>query len=186
MNVIDVTDEVRNLVGKSACTNDANDALKFSQAACNVANARAALMAEPQPAKAQSSWARFVDFKMSERKHPCQDDQTKRIERLLERRCAEVLAKTAGNKYRQDYDVVTYEMSVMRHFEHPTSRIALINQCDMVGLIEIDDSVAVSMNDSELTKELTQSLLWALYKKKTVYIDGRSKPKDFEGNHLTI
>ncbi len=45
--IIDVTDAVKALVNKAQDTETGDQALKFSQAACNVANARAALMAEP-------------------------------------------------------------------------------------------------------------------------------------------
>lgn len=42
---VDVSAEVESLVKKAAQTSDANDALKFSQAACNSANAMCALAA---------------------------------------------------------------------------------------------------------------------------------------------
>ena len=45
MFVIDVAEAVIVLVKKAQDTSDATDALKFSQAACNVANAKACLMA---------------------------------------------------------------------------------------------------------------------------------------------
>jgi len=44
MIFIDVTYAVEALVEKANFTTDANDALKFSQAACNVANARVTMM----------------------------------------------------------------------------------------------------------------------------------------------
>jgi len=43
--MIDVLDEVRSLLKKAAASNKADDALKFSQAACNVAHARGAFIA---------------------------------------------------------------------------------------------------------------------------------------------
>ena len=45
--MIDVKDEVRTLVDKAKDAEKADDALKYSQAACNVANARATMMAWP-------------------------------------------------------------------------------------------------------------------------------------------
>ena len=38
-NLIDVTDEVRQLVKKAAEATDSADAMRFSQAACNASNA---------------------------------------------------------------------------------------------------------------------------------------------------
>ena len=43
MNEIDVSKEVESLVKKAERAGDATDALKFSQAACNAANAMACL-----------------------------------------------------------------------------------------------------------------------------------------------
>ena len=45
--IIDVADTVQALLEKAKNTTDANDALKFSQAACNAANARASMMVTP-------------------------------------------------------------------------------------------------------------------------------------------
>ncbi len=42
-NKIDVSKEVESLVKKAEAAEDSNDALKFSQAACNAANAMACL-----------------------------------------------------------------------------------------------------------------------------------------------
>jgi len=44
MWIIDVAEAVKTLVKKAKEATDANDALKFSQAACNVANAKATMM----------------------------------------------------------------------------------------------------------------------------------------------
>jgi len=49
--IIDVTDAVKALVDKARNAESGDQALKFSQAACNVANARAALLPEPALAK---------------------------------------------------------------------------------------------------------------------------------------
>jgi hypothetical protein len=44
MWIIDVANAVKALIEKAEKANEANDALKFSQAACNVANAKACMM----------------------------------------------------------------------------------------------------------------------------------------------
>lgn len=48
METIDVTKEVESLVKKAAEAEKADDALKFSQAACNAANAMACLRNIPK------------------------------------------------------------------------------------------------------------------------------------------
>ena len=53
--IIDVTDAVKTLVNKAQATEYGDQALKFSQAACNVANARAALMHEPALTKKEEN-----------------------------------------------------------------------------------------------------------------------------------
>ena len=47
MTPIDVLDAVMELVRKAKETQKADDALKFSQAACNIANARSTMMVMP-------------------------------------------------------------------------------------------------------------------------------------------
>ena len=48
MVVINVTDAVTCLVARAAGADKSDDALKFSQAACNVANARGSLLANKE------------------------------------------------------------------------------------------------------------------------------------------
>lgn len=50
-NKVDVSTEVQALVKKAAETNSADEAMKFSQAACNSANAMAALAAAKNQTK---------------------------------------------------------------------------------------------------------------------------------------
>lgn len=47
MKDLDVSGEVKSLVEKAEAAEKSDDALKFSQAACNVANARASLLVGP-------------------------------------------------------------------------------------------------------------------------------------------
>ena len=49
--MIDANQAVSELVIKAMKTEKSDDALKFSQAACNVANARASMMIEPESTK---------------------------------------------------------------------------------------------------------------------------------------
>ncbi len=54
MWTIDVADAVKALIKKAKETHQAYDALQFSQAACNVAHARATMMATFDDTRAQS------------------------------------------------------------------------------------------------------------------------------------
>ena len=53
--IIDVTDAVKALVNKAKTTESGDQALKFSQAACNVAHARASMMIEPESTEEDAS-----------------------------------------------------------------------------------------------------------------------------------
>lgn len=135
----------------------------------------AALLFPWRKAKAGPSWARVVDFVPSEHKHPCPDgtfDQTLRIERLLERWSR---GATRTNWPVSRLEITTYEMGVMRNSRQreAVTRVILESNGNMAGVVSIDDSVAASMNDSELSGSLVQAFLQSLHKKESVRIRGK-------------
>ncbi len=161
--------------------------LKVAVTAC------AAVLFPWRKTKASPSWARVVDFVPSEHRYSCPEgtfDQTLRIEQLLEFHYLK--NRPTGKLAVLESD--TYEMGVIRGPElwEGVTRILLDGKIDSAtgistaGLIQIDDSVAASMNDSELYRQLVQAFLWSLYKKENVCIKGKGKLRDFEGNRLVI
>lgn len=128
-------------------------------------------------------WARLVEFVMSGAKHPLEGDETKRIEGLLEsqfaknttRKLAAKLAETARKEARHAHaklDVATYLVSVLRHWEHPITRI-YVKSGGGARSVHIHDAVALSMNDSELAYELMQALLSMIHKNETLTVTAK-------------